>query len=721
VAKAPLSNAAPAAVAPPPTVVPRFPLPPEQHEPWDGDPRLPAALVDAARTLFEQGFADPRGCEYREIELAVGSVWSGGAGTVRVHGFVIPGQPYAVAWNGLVYPVPKVGAKVDLAADVVGLLGNRTPKRRLHLASEEGDSVTLGIRVETVVLLARFGEGELADQMWRATGYDLKQAPDPYGVLATEWVWRIFDRALTAHMRGAHPLALESLQLLAAVQPLVEAVAAHRGFAGSEPGKPYLDFLEPVPALFADEQRRAARGVHAPLPGAAALAQLPEADRVATLIDHLDEVAARQWGQPGGVDLSRDPIVDALIQIGAPAVEPLIEVVASDQRLTRSVHFWRDFAHERSPLGVHEAACTALEAILETSFFEAASTGDDLSGRGPAGRAEVAGKIRAYWAKWKSVPIEERWYRVLADDQAKPEDWLEAAEKITRIDLRPSSMEGSGQVTKTVAVPWDMRGEPLRAHTAPSVTDLIEKRIASVDLDKACAFALVLFNWDRAVGRPALDEQLRRAMRASGTTQKHARVIQEITESRLDAGDFAIIDTYAAWVENVQPLHRADYPEVLILETMARSPLRPAVVKAAEHLFRDGSPWLPLLVNAKVDRRPLGELLEHNLIFVPAFNKHVVKMFADKRRVGEVEVGEEDNFSVSTIDGGGLSSSIIGAPPNVPPAGTKRVVRMADWYAWTIAHNHENAPRFELFWSDAQRDAALPAIVAWVRDQVARP
>src|SRR5512140_2263569 len=234
VAKAPLSNAAPAApVAPPPTAVPRFPLPPQQHEPWDGDPRLPAVLVDAARTLFEQGFADPRGCEYREIDLAIGSVWTGAGGTVKAHGFVMPGQPYAVAWNGLVYPVPKIGAKIDLAADVVALLGSPR-KRRLHLASEEGDSVTLDIRVQTAVLLARLGESGLADQVWRATGYDLKQAPDPYGALATEWVWRIFDRALTAHMRGAHPLALESLHLLAAVQPLVETAAAHRGFAGSE-------------------------------------------------------------------------------------------------------------------------------------------------------------------------------------------------------------------------------------------------------------------------------------------------------------------------------------------------------------------------------------------------------------------------------------------------------------------------------------------------------
>ena len=33
-------------------------------------------LVRASATLFEQGLADPRGGDYRAIEIAVGSVWS---------------------------------------------------------------------------------------------------------------------------------------------------------------------------------------------------------------------------------------------------------------------------------------------------------------------------------------------------------------------------------------------------------------------------------------------------------------------------------------------------------------------------------------------------------------------------------------------------------------------------------------------------------------------
>src|SRR5437879_796540 len=65
---------------------PRFegstiPDPPRQREPWTPpETTLPKFLVRASATLFEQGLADPRGCDYRAIEIGVGSVWGGGAG-----------------------------------------------------------------------------------------------------------------------------------------------------------------------------------------------------------------------------------------------------------------------------------------------------------------------------------------------------------------------------------------------------------------------------------------------------------------------------------------------------------------------------------------------------------------------------------------------------------------------------------------------------------------
>ena len=86
----------------------------------------PGSWCRASTTLFEQGLADPRGCDYRAIEVAVGSVWSNVAGIASTHGWVLPERPgettrFAVAWSGLVYPTVSVGAPADLEADVKAL------------------------------------------------------------------------------------------------------------------------------------------------------------------------------------------------------------------------------------------------------------------------------------------------------------------------------------------------------------------------------------------------------------------------------------------------------------------------------------------------------------------------------------------------------------------------------------------------------------------------
>jgi hypothetical protein len=83
-------------------------------------------------------------------------------------------------------------------------------------------------------------------------------------------------------------------------------------------------------------------------------------------------------------------------------------------------------------MGVHEAAYVALAGILMTSFFGAGSTGDNLTARGMAGRREVAARIRGYWKKHRGIPLEERWCRMRADENAAPRQWLQAAANITR-------------------------------------------------------------------------------------------------------------------------------------------------------------------------------------------------------------------------------------------------------------------------------------------------
>src|SRR5215510_2360880 len=82
-----------------------LPTPPQQNAPW---PHGDDALLNAAAMLFEQGLADPRGLEYREIEIAVGNPFDGGGYPLKTHGWVLPNKgkagQFAVAWSGLSGP-----------------------------------------------------------------------------------------------------------------------------------------------------------------------------------------------------------------------------------------------------------------------------------------------------------------------------------------------------------------------------------------------------------------------------------------------------------------------------------------------------------------------------------------------------------------------------------------------------------------------------------------
>ena len=97
----------------------------ESGSPWTPPAtKLPRSLVEATALLFESGVADPRGCDYREIEVEERGF--DGMEARKARGFVLPERPgeagrFAVGWDGVVRPVLAVGAKADLEADVRAL------------------------------------------------------------------------------------------------------------------------------------------------------------------------------------------------------------------------------------------------------------------------------------------------------------------------------------------------------------------------------------------------------------------------------------------------------------------------------------------------------------------------------------------------------------------------------------------------------------------------
>ena len=206
---------------------PTLPLPPLQHADWSAPTAdVPAGLLTATTRLFQQGLADPRGCDYRTISVGTGSCWSGDAGVVECHGWVLPAadkaaQQFAVCWNGLVYPVVSVGDKADFKADIRALVKadddarqrGRKATRTFHscdlapAARAKAQSVSEKAMLPLkVCMLLRLGEGELAARFWKSwTGPRAKNAEqhDVYVELSAALKWAMFDRARSAPICGA--------------------------------------------------------------------------------------------------------------------------------------------------------------------------------------------------------------------------------------------------------------------------------------------------------------------------------------------------------------------------------------------------------------------------------------------------------------------------------------------------------------------------------------
>lgn len=661
---------------------------------------LPASVVSATAALFGQGMADPRGCAYREIEIAVGTVWKPEGGVVRTHGWVCPERgaegASAIAWNGLVYRAVAVGAAADLTDDVLDAVEDaRRPAplqgegdaaeavRRMGFDDHEEQRGVSATRLASywVVMLLRLGEAGLAELAWSAQEWS--PADDPYPALVASFVWALFDRAVRAHMRGDDTLALASARAVSMTAAAARAESARRG---SEP--PLLSFLDPLPSLLADQERRARDPRSRLAPGAMVAPE--RRARIEALMLALDEVSARQQGQPGGVDLAEDWIVRAIIREGAPAIEPLLDVLEEDDRLTRSVSFDRDFQPYRSLIGVHEAAYEALARIYETDAFGSMPPGEHaLATR--AQRSAMAEQIRAFRARWRGVSPEGRWHRTLADDAAGAEAWIEAAERIT----------GAGDAA-------GLRGEALRAGASPSVSELFARRLDTLDIADACRLVRPFLRWDQSAALPSLARLMRRAVEAEPGGWQHGRCIAALTLARVAAGDRSAPAAYARWVPAMMAYEHGNDDLRRALEPLWLLPGDEAIAAAAETLFGEGSSWMPL-VSAEDGPSPLvrAGLLQTPLLTVPSFQARVIRELASSTVVGSVQ------------NDAGVSAQLAGIGYGAPqedalPGMTSMALRAGDFLAWLLS-SRPGAPAFRLTWSQEKRDEARAAMVAHVR------
>ncbi|MDB6130283.1 MAG: putative lipoprotein [Verrucomicrobiales bacterium] len=340
-----------------------LPEPPQQHLPWTQPLAgfAPGLLKDITK-FFDLGVADPRGCDYRQIEIFFGT-WPNRP-TTRVHGWVMPEslasmKRYAVGWDGLVHPVVSIGPQAQLSADVEYLLLARDDLNKKILASTTGWDVSeatfrtdpeLYSLSETnptdikVALLLRLGETDLARQYWERqnavskTRKHLLNNDDPFFALTYNWAAVAFDRAVAMHLVGNDSISLSDCVLLSRASPVITGILDQHVQATLlrwEKNRPYFGFLNKLPELLADEQRRVENVRNRVGTLQITSDQTPEQIKLEGLILDLENAALKYersswWGE--------DTAFNSIVAQGESAVEPLLQCLEQDERLTRSVY-----------------------------------------------------------------------------------------------------------------------------------------------------------------------------------------------------------------------------------------------------------------------------------------------------------------------------------------------------------------------------------------------
>ncbi len=150
-------------------------------------------------------------------------------------------------------------------------------------------------------------------------------------------------------------------------------------------------------------------------------------EKLAYLIDTLDEVDARQQSHPGFGDLLGDPRIAALADLGDAAVPALIDTIDSDNRLTRAV--FDSFEDQPEPilLSVRQAAFMTVMAILRVRVFQPGVADRAMTIKEAEDRKQIVAALRAYWRAKGSLAFEARMMKQLTDLKATRVAWRDAA------------------------------------------------------------------------------------------------------------------------------------------------------------------------------------------------------------------------------------------------------------------------------------------------------
>jgi hypothetical protein len=315
--------------------------------------------------------------------------------------------------NLRVTKAPAKCARLDLAEEArAALASNQGEKGQLPLPDFGGDESMAPFNTKLryvfwAAWLYRRGEHSLAEELMarvRKETPEWEENPPLLEAAAFEIAAEEFNQAILAFMDGADDEALIH------VERLMKMKAAEE--------------FEDGPKLLEELKRRKAEGSFG------RTGANPKSLSIPALIEDLEHVCARQYGQPGGVCFSDDPRVKELIARGEEAVPTLLECLQRDTRYTRSIEFHRDFSPHRYLLPVRYPAVIALIGILGVSRFPAVGGAAQADNEIEQWLQELAVEIPAYWKSYGSLPFQDRMMKMLRDPRMPEEALRQAARNI---------------------------------------------------------------------------------------------------------------------------------------------------------------------------------------------------------------------------------------------------------------------------------------------------
>ena len=693
----------------PPTKVSELP-----RRAWNGknEPKMEGPFAEAAVLLFKAGLPDPAGLPYHTISIPTGNCYYGDGGLIETRGWMLPADDgarrFAIAWNGLVYPVAKDSGKADFKADAEAILDNKEEEfGSFGWSMGEANDVSPGAaNLLHGIFLTRLGRADAAKALLTRRENPPKDMPR---MLANEWAWSHYDRAVCAHMRGDPRLVLASLRDLERIKPALEPILA----SDDKKARPPFSWADQFDPLEQECRRRIDAGKIGPFNQE----KFAAADHdPAELIDALDRIHVAQDGQPGDVWFTESPIVKALVKKGSDAVEPLLQCLAHDRRLTQSTHFWRSHHKQRTVLGVHEAALYALEWTLHASYFQLASTGDSLTGRGDKERARLAEIIRADWESHGKTTGAERAYLILVDDEAGRDRWLDAALSL----LHPDRYDD--ETGEPIPPEGPLPGEPLRDRKDPSVSDLLERRIDDVirtpgdskydQQDSSYAridFLKTLAEWDPPRARERIGKHVKGWLADSAWKREPLRgFCVLIEEAAPKAPELWPLFREIVW--NTEPSqHGHGTSCAFITRVMVDNASSEEMQEATAGLWSDPkSPWC-LSKLSESDLSSLTRLWhDQKLLDREPFRSTLRQALDDESSCAELFLDPEDPQRWCLDHGGVASWPVPESKRFALKPGDRWPVRRMDVVARVLdGSDWEDDSLFKYWWSEKERDARI--------------